>query len=172
VSSFRIPRTNRLFVVKWSVTDDRPRRRRYYRIVGGELTTIMQRNAAIVWTFVRPERRTVLGVSHKLRCVRTKFAEFCGTTGTERKRRTGWRRIESRTNYSLPKFPANREKYREYCTFLRVPYEISTYYRVFWPINLRFYDESKQGTSREYKFPAMRFMAGLRSLPSFEGILL
>ena len=60
---------------------------------------------------------------------------------------TEWRRIESRANYSPPKFPANREKYREYRAFLSQPHEISTYQRAFWLINLRFYDESEQGST-------------------------
>ena len=45
---------------------------------------------------------------------------------------TDWRRIESRANYSLPKFPTNREKYREYRAFLRTLHEVSTYPSVFW----------------------------------------
>jgi hypothetical protein len=51
---------------------------------------------------------------------------------------TEWRRIESRANYSPPKFPANREKYREYRTCPCMPYEISTHQSAFWLINLRF----------------------------------
>jgi hypothetical protein len=46
-------------------------------------------------------------------------------------------------------FPANREKYREHCPFLRNPCEIRVYQRAFWTGNLRFCDESEQGSNRE-----------------------
>ena len=47
---------------------------------------------AIVWALVWSERRIVLHANVKLRYLRPKFAKFSKTTGTERKRRTSWRR--------------------------------------------------------------------------------
>ena len=39
-----------------------------------------------------------------------------GPPPRERKGKTGWRWTQSRANSSMPEFPANREKYREFCT--------------------------------------------------------
>ena len=46
--------------------------------------------------------------------------------GIERNIKTGWRWTQSRANLSPAQFPANREKYREFCAFSRSPMAISS----------------------------------------------
>jgi hypothetical protein len=53
----------------------------------------------------------------------------------ERKTRTGWRWKQSLANFS-PKFPANREKYREYGDFYCNASRISTCQRALWGTRL------------------------------------
>jgi hypothetical protein len=60
-----------------------------------------------------------------------------------------WRWTQSHANFSLPEFPANREKYREYCALNRNTEEISLYQRLLWHEKLRSCDESEQGSNRE-----------------------
>ena len=51
--------------------------------------------------------------------------------GIERNIKTGWRWTQSRANFSPAKFPANREKYREFCVFSRNHSVITPKCRVF-----------------------------------------
>ena len=51
--------------------------------------------------------------------------------GTERNTKTGWRWTQSGANFSPAEFPANREKYREFCIFSRNHSAITPHFRAF-----------------------------------------
>jgi len=70
--------------------------------------------------------------------------------------------MQSRANSSLPKYPANREKYREFGAFDRITWKISLYHGVIWRVKLHSCGQSEQGAIRELsaaeqgiQFPAM-----------------
>jgi hypothetical protein len=60
-----------------------------------------------------------------------------------------WRRTQSSANFSPARFPANREKYREYLTLGRSHSEISVCRTVLCEENLGSRDQSEPGKIRE-----------------------
>jgi hypothetical protein len=79
--------------------------------------------------------------------------------------------MQSRANSSLPKYPANREKYREFGASDRNIWKISLYHGVIWRVKLRSCGQSELGAIRELsvkgqgmQFPATDFFAILSRL--------